>query len=188
MINQWIGLEKFVVICYDIQQTEVVRRQALRGGGGIVIVVAFRIERTDFMKLGTPGYIPPYMKRNGAFDKLRPIWTRDMYQFLLSGVGVYLFYRLFQAMAEGLAETGAYLQAGWFTPALTWFVEQSGPVWVISAVSLIYLLVHTIIRAVRLRKERWWTPVFLTSLLVYDALMLISPSVLITVGKSLIGL
>lgn len=140
------------------------------------------------MKLNTPGYVPPYMRRNGAFDKLRPIWTRDMYQFLLSGVGVYLFYRLFHAMAEGFAETGAYRQAGWFTPVLTWFVERSGPVWIIAAVGLIYLLIYNIVRGIRLRKERWWTSVFFISLLIYDALMLAFPFVLIALVKSLIGL
>lgn len=175
-------------LCYDIRQTEVVRRQALRGGGGIVIVVAFRIERADFMRLRRPTYIPPYMKRNGAFEKLQPIWTKDMYQFLLSGVGVYLVYRLFTAMAEGLAETGAYQNAGWFTQALTWFVERSGPVWVISVGCVAYLLLHTIIRAVRLRNERWWTPIFLLSLFVYDALMLFIPILVIFAVKSMISL
>lgn len=188
MINQWIGVESSFSLCYDIRQTEVVRRQALRGGGGIVIVVAFRIERADFMRLRRPTYIPPYMKRNGAFEKLQPIWTKDMYQFLLSGVGVYLVYRLFTAMAEGLAETGAYQNAGWFTQALTWFVEQSGPVWVISVGCVAYLLLHTIIRAVRLRNERWWTPIFLLSLFVYDALMLFMPILVIFAVKSMISL
>lgn len=140
------------------------------------------------MKLGTPGYIPPYMKRNGAFEKLQPIWTKDMYQLLLSGVGVYLVYRLFTAIAEGLAETGAYQNAGWFTQALTWFVEQSGPVWVISVGCVVYLLLHTIIRAVRLRNERWWTPIFLLSLFVYDALMLFMPILVIFAVKSMISL
>ena len=188
MINQWIRVESSFSLCYDIRQTEVVRRQALRGGGGIVIVVAFRIERADFMRLRRPTYIPPYMKRNGAFEKLQPIWTKDMYQFLLSGVGVYLVYRLFTAMAEGLAETGAYQNAGWFTQALTWFVEQSGPVWVISVGCVAYLLLHTIIRAVRLRNERWWTPIFLLSLFVYDALMLFIPILVIFAVKSMISL
>lgn len=140
------------------------------------------------MKLGTPGYIPPYMKRNGAFEKLQPIWTKDMYQFLLSGVGVYLFYRLFTVMSEGLAETGAYQQAGWFTPVLTWFVEQSGSVLLIVAGCVIYLLLHTIVRAIRLRKERWWTPIFLISLFVYDTLMLAVPVLLIFAVKNMIAL
>lgn len=188
MINQWIGVESSFSLCYDIRQTEVVRRQALRGGGGIVIVVAFRIERADFMRLRRPTYIPPYMKRNGAFEKLQPIWTKDMYQFLLSGVGVYLVYRLFTAVVEGLAETGAYQNAGWFTQALTWFVEQSGPVWVISVGCVAYLLLHTIVRAVRLRNERWWTPIFLLSLFVYDALMLFMPILVIFAVKSMISL
>lgn len=140
------------------------------------------------MKLGTPGYIPPYMKRNGAFEKLQPIWTKDMYQFLLSGVGVYLFYRLFTVISEGLAETGAYQQAGWFTPMLTWFVEQSGSVLLIVAGCAIYLLLHTIVRAIRLRKERWWTPIFLISLFVYDALMLVVPVLFILAIKSVTSL
>ena len=188
MINQWIRVESSFDLCYDIRQTEVVRRQALRGGGGLITGAAFRIERMSNMKLGTPGYIPPYMKRNGAFEKLQPIWTKDMYQFLLSGVGVYLVYRLFTAMAEGLAETGAYQNAGWFTQVLTWFVEQSGPVWVISVGCVAYLLLHTMIRAVRLRNERWWTPIFLLSLFVYDALMLFIPILVIFAVKSMISL
>lgn len=188
MINQWIRVESSFSLCYDIRQTEVVRRQALRGGGGLITGAAFRIERMSNMKLGTPSYIPPYMKRNGAFEKLQPIWTKDMYQFLLSGVGVYLVYHLFTAMAEGLAETGVYQNAGWFTQALTWFVEQSGPVWVISVGCVVYLLLHTMIRAVRLRNERWWTPIFLLSLFVYDALMLFVPILVIFAVKSMISL
>lgn len=140
------------------------------------------------MRLRRPTYIPPYMKRNGAFEKLQPIWTKDMYQFLLSGIGVCLFYRLFTAMAEGLAETGAYQNAGPFTSVLTWFVEQSGPMWIIMIGCLAYLFLHTVVRAIRLRKERWWTPIFLLSLFFYDMLMLAFPILVIVAIKALVSL